>query len=115
MLKQRMEAANAVREDFLDAKAKVAAAHEAIARLCATAAVQRREAGLQLATGIEVQALFADALIGSARAYKSVCQSHPLLRDLITDVGIRRMFGGDNTMPESSPKGSLVEPELIDA
>lgn len=100
MLQTRLAAANAVRSDYLDAEKKAAEFHEAAARFCATLAVQRRVAGLQLATGIEVQALAATACSNAANAYKAMVDCHPLLRDLITDVGIRRMFGGDDTKPE---------------
>lgn len=111
MLKQRLAAADAVRAAFLRVENQAADFHEATAQFCATLAIQRREAGLQVATGIDVQALAATACHGAATSYKALIECHPLLVDLITDVGIRRMFGGDDTKPEGFyPEGAEQAP-----
>lgn len=118
MLKERLNAAQAVRESFVRTETMIDAAATSAADCAARMLAARADANLPINLGLEAMARVAEAASLAVRARQLILEAHPLMAELPGEIGLGRItgFGGTEDCPEyAKPSGALGAPVVVAA
>lgn len=113
MLKDRLNAAHAVRASFVKTETMIDAAATSAADCAARMLTARVDTNLPINLGLEAMAKVAEAASLTVRARQLILEAHPLMAELPGEMGLGRItgFGGTEDCPEyAKPTGKLASP-----
>ena len=116
MLKNRLNAALAIRDAYVPLKRSSDDLSLQATRCVLVLQEQRREAGLKLGTGADIVADLTRGAALIAEAMAAINSAHPKLAQLIKDAGLEAHYPyqaayGDDETVDNTPRGAEASPQ----